>query len=113
MNDKEFLENIKAGDEVLLSGGGWGQAKKQVLIVSRTTKTQIIIGSSRYNKKSGYPVGSSCGSWDRPNSIGPVTDKDKADIKRSSAINMLKKTEWENLHDGTLFEIARLACSNK
>lgn len=110
---REFLEDIKAGDEVLLSGGGWGQPKKRIMTVSRTTKTQIIIGDSRYNKKSGYPVGSNSGSWERPNSIGPFTEDDRIDIKRNTAISMLDKIQWDRFDNDSLFEIAAFVHKKK
>lgn len=55
MADQEWLEQLKAGDEVDIYGGG--RTATQKATVTRTTKTQIIIGEARYDVDRGYRRG--------------------------------------------------------
>lgn len=48
------LYHVKAGDDVLLRGGGRAD---QIKTVDRVTATQIIVGTRRYNRKTGMMIG--------------------------------------------------------
>lgn len=50
MEDKEWIQSLKAGDEVFIYRTGMGQKYEQAK-VSRITKTQIIIDFGRYDKR--------------------------------------------------------------
>ena len=60
MNDRNWLENLKVGDEVLISGGTL-VGRDRLGKVSRFTKTQIIVNvdghEDRFKKGSGSSVG--------------------------------------------------------
>lgn len=58
----EWLDNLKAGDEVALFSG-FIQRVPQIKCVERVTATQIIVGSSRFRRKDGYAPG---GGYGRP-----------------------------------------------
>jgi predicted nucleotidyltransferase len=55
------LQNIKPGDDVAYVAGGCGSGV-YIRKVERVTKTQIIIGDSRYRREDGFPVGHTI--WD-------------------------------------------------
>lgn len=80
---KAWLETIKPGDEVAYDKGrGCYRNWWVILTVERTTKTQIIMrGGYKFRKSDGREVGSD--SW---NNIQPITDKIRAEMRRSKAI---------------------------
>ena len=50
------LSDLKPGDQVILC-----DYKKETVTIDRVTKTQIIIGSFRFNRKHGRQIG--CNYW--------------------------------------------------
>ena len=60
MNDErkqelERLSALKTGDEVFVV---WSRGSKaELATVTRTTKTQILVGTTRYKKSDGYEIG--------------------------------------------------------
>lgn len=63
MNDNQWLQELKAGDSVVVSGAGWHDVQ-EIEKVERVTKTQIILaGDQRYRKDDGHKVGGS--AWRR------------------------------------------------
>lgn len=87
MNTTEWLENLKVGDEVYVTGryGELGQIRKVV----RLTKTQILLGEhARFRKNTGTEVGG--GAWST-RSIIPVTDDIRASIYESQLRYRLTK----------------------
>jgi hypothetical protein len=80
-----WLENLKVGDEVFISRGSWGlnwDRKK----VERITKSQIIIGSYRFNKR-GQLVGS--GPWSMT-CLVEITPETEADYRFDMLIRKAK-----------------------
>ena len=76
MND-EWIENLKAGDEVFISRGSWGlnwERRK----VERITKSQIIVAGQRFNKKWNSVVGG--GPWSTTYLV-QVTPESKAQYR--------------------------------
>lgn len=70
MADREWLNLLKAGDEVEVFGGGQSGAHKAV--VTRTTNTQVIVGDARYSMDGGYRRGKNghLAEWiDRPDLV--------------------------------------------
>lgn len=51
------LEDVKEGDVLILRNCGWGVSLRK-MVVTKVTKTQIVCGDTRYNKRTGYEVGS-------------------------------------------------------
>lgn len=47
------LKDLKAGDEVIITEP-W---HKSIGVIDRVTKTQIVIGERKYNRKTGFEVG--------------------------------------------------------
>lgn len=95
------LEDIKAGDWVALEG-------KVKVRVDRVTKTLIIIGNSRFNKKTGYKIGK-YDKWNGPSLIYRLTPEIEQEIaayalekEKNKLVNKIKsvdftKTSLENL----------------
>jgi hypothetical protein len=52
------FQDLKVGDKVVLVSRGLGKDKYLLKQVDRVTKTQIVIGNSKYNRVSGFEVGS-------------------------------------------------------
>ena len=56
----QSLDEVKAGDWLLLSTGSYSHRNAAKIVqVDRVTKTQIIIGTTRYSRNDGYEVGGS------------------------------------------------------
>jgi hypothetical protein len=66
------FQDLKAGDEVVLVSRGLGKDKYLLKQVDRVTKTQIVIGNSKYNRVNGFEAGSN--SWYRDSLKMPTED---------------------------------------
>lgn len=98
MNYNEWLESLKVGDEVCLSG----RLELRIYTIVKITDKQIITENNRFWKKNGVIVGG--GTWNSY-SIKPVTVeiKDKVyDIKLDCTIKhrlrLLADTHFPNLN---------------
>lgn len=58
MNDKEWREGLKLGDEVLIDNSRYGFDEYFSATVEKVTKTQIITNyyEMKFNKKTGYSI---------------------------------------------------------
>lgn len=71
---EKHTEGINAGDKVIILNQGIGSTTIDVAEVTRTTKTQVILGQKRYYRKDGELVGNkSRGYSSRSTRILPVT----------------------------------------
>lgn len=70
-SNNDWLSELKEGDDVIVVSSSGG-IRKKVATVTRTTKTQIIVGNSRYRKNNGYIIGSSC--WCREYLMKPTPE---------------------------------------
>ena len=52
------LNNVQAGDKVVIYVSRWGTGSHRLMQVARTTKTQIIIMAERFKRSDGYMIGS-------------------------------------------------------
>lgn len=77
MAKREWLDSLKAGDEVLYSAG-WGTVQC-IETVERTTATQIILGRAKFRRKDGGRVG---GASHRYGFIREPTDADREKFER-------------------------------
>jgi len=57
----EPLDDIKAGDRVIITHGG-ACRYDEIRVVDKVTNTQIIIGNSRFRRNGGSLIGA--GTWD-------------------------------------------------
>jgi predicted phosphohydrolase len=58
----EDFSYLVAGDKVIVESG-FGYKSQEITTVDRITKTQIIIGNSKYRRNNGYIVGGT--TWSR------------------------------------------------
>lgn len=79
------LENIKLGDSVIFSSGGWGQ-RTIFAKVTRVMPKQFEVGSYRFRKKDGAMTG------DTYNQCRLATEKDISDFKMEQHRNSLRST---------------------
>jgi hypothetical protein len=83
---KEWLQSLKDGDSVCLYRSGWGTPHYDLLLVKRTTPTQIVCTQIlqrgfavevKYRKEDGMQVGS-----DSYAKIEPITDQVRTTNRR-------------------------------
>lgn len=79
------LENIKLGDSVIFSSGGWGQ-RTIIAKVTRVMPKQFEVGSYRFRKKDGAMIG------DTYNQCRLATEKGISDFKMEQHRNSLRST---------------------
>ncbi len=82
-----MLENVQVGDTLIWNGRH--VADSRVVTVDRLTKTQIIIGDSRYRKSDGRTVGGS--GW---NSVS-VTIPEKGEIEKIREARLHRQLMYE------------------
>lgn len=79
------LENIKLGDSVIFSSGGWWQ-RTIIAKVTRVMPKQFEVGSYRFRKKDGAMIG------DTYNQCRLATEKDISGFKMEQHRNSLRST---------------------
>jgi hypothetical protein len=99
MNNKEWLESLKVGDEVAVEAwNGWHSIEK----VTKITKTQIVTNLGRYKRGSGLTVGGSI--W-HSSEIVPVTDQIRKRVRKSIIISKLRQLDFTRM---TLDQLERI-----
>lgn len=106
-----MFNDIKVGDKVVVESGF---SNKHVLKkVDRVTKTQVIVGSTKFRKDNGREI-SNHSSWYRDYIHYPTEEMMKnieeyeTELHRKSLINTLKATNWTKFSSADLIEISRL-----
>ena len=85
------FENLKVGDNVIISERFWGE---KIRNVTRITNKQIVIGYRRYWKESGKEIsGSSHLLIATEECIKQIEDREKA----TELCAFLNRTHWEDL----------------
>lgn len=79
---EEWLQGLKAGDEVIVSSG-FAYRDVQLETVERVTPAQILVGNQRFHRKNGQLVGAA--SYHITEILQP-TDKLLAAVRRKRAI---------------------------
>ena len=95
------FENLKAGDEVVVPSTGWSN-EEYIRKVDRITKTQIVIGDSKFRITNGYEVGAS-GYHNRI--IRIPSEKDRVRIHRANLLRRLKTTDFGKFETDVLEKI--------
>jgi hypothetical protein len=94
-----WLEDLKAGDKVVISS----TYDRRVCIVTRVTKTLIIIGNFRFSKSFGSIVPND--AWSSTYLV-PATEKEMQSIRdvkhRNGLLTHLRKTDFSTLQTKTL-----------
>lgn len=101
------LENIKLGDSVIFSSGGWGQ-RTIIAKVTRVTPKQFEAGAYRFRKKDGSMIGNAY------RSCRLATEEDVANQQREqyrislrNKITQFFKT-WEKAESLTIEELEKI-----
>jgi hypothetical protein len=105
MTDKEWLANLKAGDEVAVRTG-YGYPVYEVSEVDRVTPTQIVVGHWRYRKSDGCAIGHggySCHHLEFPSQ--EIRDA----VERKELVHSLENTKWSKLPLDKLRELSLAA----
>ena len=96
------LEDLKAGDEVLVIGRSYRRIAK----INKVTKTQIVVDNTRFRRISGWQCGSD--SWNRK-SISIPTEKEISDVKegnlRKTLIYVISSFDFERLSTDELKQV--------
>lgn len=105
-DNRDWLQSLKAGDEVAIGGGRSHHAGYSIAKVDRVTSTQIVIRNLRFNKDRGDLRGASTWShqW-----LLPVTEEMRNDLRKRELSYKLATTKWPELDLAVLEDIvARL-----
>lgn len=117
-NDKQWLSELKAGDDVYRTRYVTGQGPVRSLAkVKRATKTQVVVGNDQYEQRfriaDGYEVGS---GWNKesleqatPELMREVAEKNK----RRKIVNFLESVKWDCLTTDELETINAIVKSRK
>lgn len=92
MTDKEWLNNLKVGDPVFIDDSCSMGGKAIIAQVKRLTKTQIVVGATKYRKDDGGQIGGSSYFRTRLEFPTPVRI---AEVRRQVLIRRLGNVRWE------------------
>jgi hypothetical protein len=103
----DWLSQLKAGDEVVVSGGFRRRLEK----IARVTETQIVICegtvATRYNRKNGYRVGER--GYDTPRLSEP-TAVVRDEIVRASLVHHITRANFDSVSTQALRRAYELLC---
>ncbi len=92
MTDNEWLSNLKAGDDVCIDikrrVGGVTSIRK----VDRLTKTQIIVGHTKFRRSDGRQIG--VGGWTTTLMAEPTQER-RDEVEKAILSRMLKGLTWD------------------
>lgn len=102
---ESWLQNLKAGDSVIVSDGRVYMPDR-IVCVTRVTRTQIVVSDIRYNRDTGYERGGS--TWGAKFLVEPTQER-LAEIrerhKRQRLITALKNMVYDKVSTDTLMAI--------
>lgn len=104
MSNKEWLANLKVGDKVaILVRNGYRSG-----VVSRLTKTQIVLkDGNKFNRESGYLVGRT-DSWTYSAYIQPITDEILKEWRRNWLLKEFYNYDIKQISNENLEKIVTL-----
>lgn len=79
------LADLKPGDEVLVCGQHWSFIQR----VARVTKRDILVGPTRYSRRTGHPIGSYASVVSHR--IRIPTDADREKMRKHDLIRQIKR----------------------
>lgn len=110
---ENWLEQLKTGDSVIVSGSYTGSLPL-VKEVDRITNTQIVIGSTKYRRDSGRQIGGSTWHWSWLQEATPEAVKKIKDEGRRRKLQYdLRETKWQRLSLEALEEITAIVARAK
>ena len=101
MGNDDWLKKLEVGDVVIVGAcSSWGHAS--IGKIDRLTKTQIIIGTSRYRRTDGRIVGRIVGesSWGGSwlyEATETKIDEIRHRNRKAKAVNKLRDVDWKTL----------------
>lgn len=100
------LENVKAGDELVVTGFG---IQDHIVKTDRVTERFIVAAGQKYSKENGcqYPRE----KWGNKY-IVPLTDERRTAIIARAQAEYLAEMRWSRLDPGTLNELAQFMHSH-
>jgi len=104
-NDKQWLNELKAGDDVLIRGSRELSAQR-IAKVDRTTATQVIVGNARYRRKDGFQMGlenSWYSVW-----LAPVTQEVRDALRCESMAKYINRADLSHLRLDQLTAIMKI-----
>ena len=90
---QEYLASIQEGDEVLVCGDF---GRRRIGLVTALTKTQIVVGGSRYCRLKGHLKGQ--GSYNRSR-IGTLTPEIREELTRIGYVELISRVELSRVKD--------------
>ena len=103
----EWLESLKPGDTVIEEGPGW-PTRYYIKAVTRVTKTQVVVGDSRYRKTDGRKIGK-VSSFGRTWRIAQPTREALDRARREDLVSALIGLRKSNLEDVPTEQLERAA----
>lgn len=100
-----WLDGLKVGDEVAVMGFGIGCSVGRLLMVTRITKTLIVIdGRSKFRKRDGYTFGQ---GYSGSSLVEPTQDR-RDEIEHYLLYRTLQAAVWRDLPLTTLRKVNEL-----
>ena len=113
MNSNEWLQELKAGDTVIVKGS---HGRREVRTVQRVTPTQIVVGLTKYHKKDGREVGGDYFTQYLKQATAESVAEIRAVAKRNNLRNILRNLDratTDALTDSQLERIAAILAEGK
>lgn len=107
MGDKEWLAGLKPGDTVIVSGGY--DRRDRARKVERMTPTQIVVGTSRYDRATGKLRGDSIYFC----RLCQPTPERVAQARTVELVETLRQVDWNVQPLETLEWVAAMVAKNK
>ena len=109
MTNQEWLSNLKVGDYVLLDAtrnlGGAISIRK----VDRLTKTQIIVGHTKFRRSDGRQIG--VGGWTTTLIVEPTQER-KLEVENAILVSKLKAIKWADYPVEILRQVKKIISEN-
>lgn len=103
-----MLDKVRAGDEIISEYRGWGKTITKIVVVSRITKTQIVVQGIKFRRETGCRVGATKNPWMSKQCIRPLKEGDRETFLRVKALEKVDGIEWESLSTQDINKILRL-----
>lgn len=107
MLDRAWLESLKPGDAVIVSGRHGDSIRR----VARITATMVVLDNGvRFSRKHGGETGGS--TWYTNTLEQPTPEKVQAikeSVRRKGLIATLRSVDWTNMDTGRLAEVVKAA----
>lgn len=110
--DEDDLNTLKTDDFVAIFHHGYKHDVCKRVKIDRITKTQIIIGNSRFLKRDGYKIGDTLTYPSYIRCITPKIEKEIVEynlkIKKENLINKIKNIKLDEFSIETLEEVLKI-----